>query len=125
MEEFSTGWIRCVLRHRSSFTSCAISTRGEASDNRCTPKLEGTDTLQTGCAQMKVHTKQNRPAIGLDPLPSTICNLNCRNQAWLLKNSFQGISTVKFLRKLLNVRSPRTLKIAEITVLVPFSTATG
>jgi hypothetical protein len=27
------------------------------------------------------------------------------NQEWLLKNSFQGISTLKFVRKLLNVRS--------------------
>jgi hypothetical protein len=43
---------------------------------------------------------------------------------WLLKNSFQGISTTKFLRKLLNVRLPQTLKFTEITALVPFSTAT-
>jgi hypothetical protein len=50
---------------------------------------------------------------------------NCRNQAWLLKNSFQGISPTKFVRKLLNVRSPWALKFTEITALVPFSTATG
>jgi hypothetical protein len=43
----------------------------------------------------------------------------------LLKNSFQGIPTSKFVRKLLNVRSPWTLKFVEITALVPFSTATG
>jgi hypothetical protein len=42
-----------------------------------------------------------------------------------LKNSFQGISTTKFVRKLLNVRSPWPLKFIEITALVPFSTATG
>jgi hypothetical protein len=41
-----------------------------------------------------------------------------------LKNSFQGISTTKFVCKLLNVRLPQTLKFAEITALVPFSTAT-
>jgi hypothetical protein len=41
-----------------------------------------------------------------------------------LKNSFQGISPAKFVRKLLNVRSPWTLKFIEITALVPFSTAT-
>jgi hypothetical protein len=42
----------------------------------------------------------------------------------LLKNSFYGISRTKFVRKLLNVRSPWTLKFVEITALVPFSTAT-
>jgi len=42
-----------------------------------------------------------------------------------LKNSFQGISITKFVRKLLNVRSPQTLEFAEITALVPFSTPTG
>jgi hypothetical protein len=43
-----------------------------------------------------------------------------------LKNSFQGISPTKVVRKLLKVRSPQTLKLAEITVLVPFSSsATG
>jgi len=41
-----------------------------------------------------------------------------------LKNSFQGISITKFVRKLLNVRSPQTLEFAEITALVPFSTPT-
>jgi hypothetical protein len=41
-----------------------------------------------------------------------------------LKNSFQGISTTKFVRKLLNVRSLEELKFTEITALVPFSTAT-
>jgi hypothetical protein len=46
--------------------------------------------------------------------------LNCSKQAWVLKNSFQGISTTKFARKLLNVRSPQTLDFAEITALVPF-----
>jgi len=49
---------------------------------------------------------------------------NCREQAWVLKNSFQGISITKFVRKLLNVRSPQTLEFAEITALVPFSTPT-
>jgi hypothetical protein len=49
---------------------------------------------------------------------------DCRKQAWLLKNSFYGISRVKFVRKLLNVRSLQALKFAEITGLVPFSTAT-
>jgi hypothetical protein len=42
----------------------------------------------------------------------------------VLKNSFQGISPVKFVRKLLNIRSPQAWKIAEFTGLVPFSTAT-
>jgi hypothetical protein len=42
----------------------------------------------------------------------------------VLKNSFQGISPAKFVRKLLNVRSPQTRKFAEITGLVPFSTPT-
>jgi hypothetical protein len=49
---------------------------------------------------------------------------NCCNQAWLLENFFQGIPTSKFVRKLLNVRSPWTLKFVEITASVPFSTAT-
>jgi len=35
-----------------------------------------------------------------------------------------AFSTTKFVRKLLNVRSPYTLEFAEITALVPFSTAT-
>jgi hypothetical protein len=42
-----------------------------------------------------------------------------------LKNSFQGISPAKFVRKLLNVRSPQVQKFAEITGLAPFSTATA
>jgi hypothetical protein len=42
-----------------------------------------------------------------------------------LKNSFQGISPVKFLRNLLNISSPQAWKFAEITGLVPFLTATG
>jgi len=50
---------------------------------------------------------------------------NCRNQAWLLKNSFHGISRTKFARKLLNLRLPLALKFTEITGLVPFSTAPG
>src|SRR5207253_8721173 len=50
---------------------------------------------------------------------------SCRKIAWVLKNSFQGISITKFVRKLLNVRSPQTLEFAEITALVPFSTPTG
>jgi hypothetical protein len=41
-----------------------------------------------------------------------------------LKNSSRAISTTKFVRKLLNVRSPQALKFPEITALVPFSTAT-
>jgi hypothetical protein len=43
----------------------------------------------------------------------------------VLKNAFQGISTTKFVRKLLNIRSPQTPEFAEITALVPFSTPTG
>jgi len=43
---------------------------------------------------------------------------------WLLKNFFREISPTKFVRKLLNVRSPQALKFAEITALVPFSTPT-
>src|SRR3984893_15863193 len=58
-----------------------------------------------------------------NPVPATKCI--CRKQAWVLKNSFRGISPTKFARKLLNVRSPQTLKSTEITALVPFSTATG
>jgi hypothetical protein len=42
-----------------------------------------------------------------------------------LKNSFQGISTTKFVRKLLNVRSLEGPKFTEITALVPLSTPTG
>jgi hypothetical protein len=42
-----------------------------------------------------------------------------------LKNSFQQISTPTFVPKLLKVRSPQAQKFAEITGLVPFSTATG
>jgi hypothetical protein len=51
--------------------------------------------------------------------------VNERNREWLLKNSFQGISPTKFVRKLLNVRSPWALKFTETTALVPFSSATG
>jgi hypothetical protein len=50
--------------------------------------------------------------------------VNERYREWVLKNSFQGISTTKFVRRLLNIRSRQTLKFAEITALVPFSTAT-
>jgi hypothetical protein len=50
--------------------------------------------------------------------------LNWRNQVWVLKNSFQGVSTTEVRRKLLNVRSQQALKIVGITVLVLFSTAT-
>jgi hypothetical protein len=42
-----------------------------------------------------------------------------------LKNSFPGVWARNFLCKLLNVRSPQALKFAEITDLVPLSTATG
>jgi hypothetical protein len=42
----------------------------------------------------------------------------------VLKNSFQGILTAKFVRKLLIARSPQARKFAEITALVPFSTPT-
>jgi len=56
---------------------------------------------------------------------TTQCLSSWRNQAWLLKNSFQRISLTKFVRKLLNVRSLEGLKFTEITALVPFSTATG
>jgi hypothetical protein len=47
------------------------------------------------------------------------------NQAWLLENSFQSVSTTNFVRKLLNLRSLEGLKFTEITALVPFSTPTG
>jgi len=52
-----------------------------------------------------------------------ICNW--RKQAWVLKNSFRGISRTKFARKLLNLRLPQALEFTQITALVPFSTATG
>jgi hypothetical protein len=42
----------------------------------------------------------------------------------VLKNSFQGIPPAKFVRKLLNIRWPQAQRFAEITGLVPFSTAT-
>jgi hypothetical protein len=46
--------------------------------------------------------------------------------AWLLRKLFFGVfQQLKFVRKLLNVRSQQALKIIEITALVPFSTATG
>jgi hypothetical protein len=48
---------------------------------------------------------------------------NYCNQAWVLKNSFRGISRTKFARKLLNFRLPQALKFTQITALVPFSTA--
>ena len=48
-----------------------------------------------------------------------------RKQAWLLKNSFQSVSTTNFVRKLLSLRSLEGLKFTEITAFVPFSTATG
>ena len=50
--------------------------------------------------------------------------VSCQNQASLLKNSFYGISTAKFVRKLLNVRLQWMLKFTEITLSVSFSTAT-
>ena len=43
---------------------------------------------------------------------------------WLLKNSFCGLLTEKFVCKLLNFGSALTRKFAEITGLIPFSTAT-
>jgi len=46
------------------------------------------------------------------------------NRLWLLKNSFPSFQQSKFVRRLLNVRSPKAQKFAEITALVPFSTAT-
>jgi hypothetical protein len=42
---------------------------------------------------------------------------------WLLKNSFCGLLTEKFVCKLLNFGSALTRKFAEITGLIPFSTA--
>jgi hypothetical protein len=45
-------------------------------------------------------------------------------QAWVLKNSFSRNLDKKVVRKSLNVRWPQTLKLAEITDLVPFSTPT-
>jgi hypothetical protein len=45
-------------------------------------------------------------------------------RGWVLKNSFYGILRTKIVRKLLSPRSPQALKFAEITDLVPFSTAT-
>jgi len=47
-----------------------------------------------------------------------------QNQLWLLKNSFRGVSARNFVCKLLNVGSPKMLKLSKITNLVPFSTAT-
>jgi len=41
-----------------------------------------------------------------------------------LKNSFQGTFNKEVVRKLLNIRLPQALELAEITALVPFSTAT-
>jgi hypothetical protein len=41
-----------------------------------------------------------------------------------LKNSFSGNFNEKVVRNSLNFRWPQTLKFAEITALVPFSTAT-
>ena len=64
-----------------------------------------------------------RLTVAKSPLHSR--RVNERNRLWVLKNSFQGISITKFVRKLLNVRSPQTLEFAEITALVPFSTPTG
>ena len=67
----------------------------------------------------------------IPPLRITVENRRLRSEPdgeckgeWVLKNSFQGISITKFVRKLLNVRSPQTLEFAEITALVPFSTPT-
>jgi hypothetical protein len=42
----------------------------------------------------------------------------------MLRNSFQGVPAAKFVRELLIVGSPWTLKLTEITASVPFSTAT-
>ena len=50
---------------------------------------------------------------------------NCRNQACLLKNYFRAEITRKFVRKWLIVRCRNRGESHEITVLVPFSTATG
>jgi len=47
-----------------------------------------------------------------------------QTRLWLLKKSFHGISLVKFVRRLLNLRSPQALKFTEITHLARFSTAT-
>jgi hypothetical protein len=55
----------------------------------------------------------------------SLVEVGCSYQAWLLKNSFEGISTTKFIRKLLNVRPRQTLEFAKTTASVPFSTATG
>jgi len=44
---------------------------------------------------------------------------------WLLENSFDGFSAQNLLCKSLNFRSAEPRKFAEITALVPFSTATG
>jgi hypothetical protein len=45
------------------------------------------------------------------------------SSSWLLKNSFQAVSTTTGAGKSLNVRSPHALKFIEITALVPFLTA--
>jgi hypothetical protein len=42
-----------------------------------------------------------------------------------VENSFDGLSAQNLARKLLNPRSTRSRKFAEITALVPFSAATG
>jgi hypothetical protein len=51
--------------------------------------------------------------------------VNCCNQAWLLKNSFCPFRPQNLTRKLLSPRSAQTQKLLEITHLVPFSTAAG
>ena len=51
--------------------------------------------------------------------------VNCLNQAWLLKNSFDRFSAQNLVCKLLKLRSTQRLKLAKITALVPFSTPTG
>jgi hypothetical protein len=63
--------------------------------------------------------------LGVIPVELLQVGSHCCKQAWVLKNSFRGISRTKFARKLLKLRLPQALKFTQITALVPFSTATG
>jgi hypothetical protein len=60
------------------------------------------------------------------PVPFTMTRANRRwNQVWLLKNYFSTEIARKLVCKWLIVRSRNSRESHEITVLVPFSTATG
>jgi hypothetical protein len=81
------------------------------------PALLG--SLLAGCGNASDHSSLAPPKAASEVLYATnfegitsfpinvpsFGGINCREQAWVLKNSFQGISKTKFVRKLLNVRS--------------------